>query len=115
LINVRLQAIGATEKPDHAEDPYHGEDAGPAAKGRRRMYIPESSAFQTVQIYDGHRLRYGNRIAGPALIETVTTAVFVSASYDCVVDRYGSFALYRKGREDLVQPCLPRAETESLA
>ena len=41
LINVRLQAIGATEKRDQAEEPYHGEDAGHAAKGRRRMYIPE--------------------------------------------------------------------------
>ena len=68
-----------------------------------------------VQTYDGHRLRHGNRIAGPALIETVTTAVFVSASYDCVVDRYGSFALYRKGREDLVERCLPRVAAEACA
>jgi N-methylhydantoinase A len=68
-----------------------------------------------VQIYDGHRLRHGNQIAGPVLIETVNTAVFVSASYDCVVDRYGSFVLYRKDREDLVQSCLARVEAEALA
>jgi N-methylhydantoinase A len=115
LINVRLQAIGVTEKRNHAEDPYHRADAGHAAKARRRMYIPESNTFQTVQTYDGHRLRHGNQIAGPALIEAVTTAVFVSASYDCVVDRYGSFVLYRKGREDLVQSCLAHVKAEALA
>jgi N-methylhydantoinase A len=115
LINVRLQAIGETEQRAQAEEAYHRDDAGHAAKTRRRMYIPETNAFQDVQTYDGHRLRHGNRIAGPALIETVTTAVFVSASYDCVVDRYGSFVLYRKGREDLVQSTLARVKAEALA
>jgi N-methylhydantoinase A len=38
------------------------------------------------------------------MIEQETTAIFVSAAYDCVVDALGSFAIYRKGREDLVQP-----------
>jgi len=115
LINVRLQAVGVTKKRDHAENPYHRSDASHATKLRRRMYIPETNTYQTAQIYDGHHLRHGNRIAGPALIETATTAVFVSASYDCVVDRYGSFVLYRKGREDLIQSCLGRVEAEILA
>jgi N-methylhydantoinase A len=115
LINVRLQAVGVTKKRDHAEIPYHRADASHATKLQRRIYIPETNTYQTAQIYDGHRLRHGNRIAGPALIETATTAVFVSASYDCVVDRYGSFVLYRKGREDLIQSCLGRVEAEILA
>jgi N-methylhydantoinase A len=57
-------------------------------------------------------MRFGNRIAGPAMIEQETTAIFISASYDCVVDSYGSFALYQKGREDLVGTCLEQ-ETET--
>ncbi len=115
LINVRLQAIGAIEKRAHPEERYHREDAGHALKGQRRLYIPETGSFQTARIYDGHRLRYGNRIDGPALIETVTTAIFVSAGFDCLVDRFGSFALYRKGREDLVADCRPRVKEKVLA
>ena len=115
IINVRVQAVGAIKQPAPPKDNYHREDPSHAQKGRRRLYIPETGAFETVPIYDGHRLRYGNRIVGPALIETVTTAVFVSAGFDCVVDRYGSFALYRKGREDLVAKCLPRVKAEALA
>ena len=43
-------------------------------------------------VYDGHRMRHGNRIAGPAMIEQVTTDVFVSRPYDCArATRYGTF------------------------
>jgi len=103
IINVRVQAIGRTARPRYREEAWGGEDVAHAQKGRRSMYIPETGSFQPVPVYDGHRLRYGNRIAGPAMIEEVTTAVFVSAGYDCAVDALGSFAVYRKGREDLVR------------
>jgi N-methylhydantoinase A len=115
LINVRLQAIGATEDAGHVEKPYHDESAAHAVKGRRAIYVPETDDFQEVSIYDGHLLRHGNQIQGPALIETVTTVVLISANFDCVVDCYGSFALYRRGREDLVQTYLRRTEVELLA
>ena len=115
LINVRLQAIAATDRRDHSEEAYHSSGATHAAKNPRRMYIPETGAFQPVPTYDGHRLRHGNRIEGPALIETVTTAIFVSASFDSVVDRYGSFVLYRKGRDGLVRSLLKREEAEAAA
>jgi len=102
LINVRLQAIGVTEKPDFQAQEFAGGDASPALKGERDMYIFSAKAFQPVPVYDGHSMRYGNRVPGPAMIEQVTTAILVSDAYDCVVDRYGSFALYEKGREDLL-------------
>jgi N-methylhydantoinase A len=40
------------------------------------------------------------------LIEQVNTTLFMSASFDCICDKYGSFAVYRKGREDLVASTL---------
>ena len=102
LINVRLQAIGITEKLDFREQEYAGEDASAALKGERDMYIFSEKAFRPVPVYDGHKMRFGNRVTGPAMIEQVTTAIFVSDVYDCVVDKYGSFAVYEKGREDLL-------------
>ncbi|HMK69344.1 MAG TPA: hydantoinase/oxoprolinase family protein [Xanthobacteraceae bacterium] len=106
IINVRLQAIGATERPNYALERYSGEDAQHALKGRRTIYVPESGSFKNATIYDGHRLCCGNLIEGPAVIETVTAAVFVSDSFDCLMDRHRSLVLYRKGREDLVRGCL---------
>jgi N-methylhydantoinase A len=114
LINVRLQAIGETEDSEHVEKSWHGASAEHALKGRRSVYVPETAKFQEVRIFDGHALRHGNRIAGPALIETVTTVVLISGQFDCVVDRYGSYTLYRKGREDIVRPYL-RQDSEVMA
>ncbi len=102
IINLRLQAVGVTDKPAYAEDDYSGADPAVALKGERAIYIPESGARETVPVYDGHKTRFGHRISGPAMIEQENTAILVSAAYDCVSDRYGSFALYLKGREDLV-------------
>lgn len=106
IINVRLQAIGATARPTYRRDERGSADASPARKGRRSMYVPERDAFAEVDIYDGHRMHCGQRLTGPALIEQQTTAIFVSDGFDCVVDEMGSFVLYAKGREDLVAKAL---------
>ncbi|PKO72279.1 MAG: 5-oxoprolinase [Betaproteobacteria bacterium HGW-Betaproteobacteria-14] len=106
IINVRVQAIGVTDKPAYREEAWAGTDAAHALKGQRAVYIPETKAFKEIPVYDGHRLRFGNRVDGPAMIEQETTAIFVSASYDCAVDALGSFVLFQKGREDLVQSCV---------
>ncbi len=108
IINVRVQSIGFTDKPSYREEAWAGADAAKAIKGRRSVYIPETKTFREVPVYDGHRMRHGNRIEGPAMIEQETTAIFVSDSFDCVVDALGSFALFRKGREDLVKSCLSK-------
>ena len=107
VINLRLQAMGITAKPEYREEAYAGTEPSAALKGERQIYVPERAAFEAVPIYDGHLTRFGHRIPGPALIEQVNTAIFLSASFDCVCDKYGSFAVYQKGREDLVSSALP--------
>jgi N-methylhydantoinase A len=109
LINLRVQAIGITAKPSYRKEGYGGSDASAACKGMRRIVVPESGCTESVPVYDGHKTRFGNRIAGPAVIEQVNTSILVTASYDCVCDEYGSFAVYLKGRADLVTPILAAA------
>ena len=106
IINIRVQALGATDKPDFAEMDRAAADPAAALKGRRQVHIPEDNEFRAVPIYDGHALEHGNMIVGPAMIEEETTAIFVSAGFDCVVDKFGSFAIYLKGRGDLVASTL---------
>jgi N-methylhydantoinase A len=111
MVNVRVQSIGITDKPEALGEPFDGADAAAAQKGKRSAYVFERQAFETIAVFDGHRLHHGNRIAGPALVEMVTTTAFIGAGYDAVTDRFGSLLMYRKGREDLVKTCL--AETAS--
>ncbi len=95
-----------TEKPAFEKDAFAGADPSSALKGEREIVVPETAERTPVAVYDGHATRFGHRIPGPAIIEQRNTSILVTASYDCVCDAYGSFALYRKGREDLVQSIL---------
>ncbi len=102
LVNVRLQAIGATRAPGHARAAAGDRDARATVKSVRAVYVPERDAYAPVPVHDGHRMRCGHVVSGPALIEQQTTAIFVSEAFDCTVDALGSFVLYAKGREDLL-------------
>jgi N-methylhydantoinase A len=115
IINVRLQAIGATDRPSVRSEAAGASDASAALKGRRSVYLPERDGFAEVPVYDGHRMHCGHRLEGPALVEQQTTAIFVSASFDCVVDALGSFVLFAKGREDLLDASLAHPQEEVTA
>ena len=115
LINMRLRALGITEKPAYRAEEYAGEDPQSALKGERRIYLPEQSELRSVPVYDGHRTSHGNRIAGPAIIEQVNTTLLLSSAFDCISDRYGSFAVYLKGREDLAGEALRETRAEQRA
>lgn len=101
LINVHVRAVGITEKPTFSEEPHVGGNADVAQKAERCMYVPEEGASKCVPVYDGHRTRHGHRITGPALIEQANTTLLLTASFDCLCDKYGSFVVHRKGEEDL--------------
>jgi len=106
LINVRVQAIGITEKPALAAQERVAADPSSALKEKRSAYIPGDRSFRTIPVYDGHQLTHGQHLTGPAIIEEITTAIFVGESFNCLVDKFGSFVLYQKGREDLVATSL---------
>jgi len=106
IINVRVQSVGEVAKPTFRTEKKLGADAAHAIKGERDIYIPEDKAFRRVKIYDGHKMVHGHHVEGPAMIEQVTTAIFVGGTFNCVIDKYGSFALYRKDRPDLVTELL---------
>jgi len=115
IINVRVQALGATDKPQLGEEPLVDSDPGAARKGSRSAYVPEHDAFRSVPVYDAHRLRNGNRIEGPAIVEAVTTTIVLSASYDGVCDAHGSIVLHAKERADLVRAPVTSVQASEAA
>ena len=96
LINLRLRVIGETVKPKfsfRSEKTVMLEDA---IKGYRSIYIPEEKKMKKVPIYDGDKPLTGSTIKGPCVIEKITTSVFLSNLYNCLVDQFGSFIVYNK-------------------
>jgi N-methylhydantoinase A len=100
LINMRLTLIGKTDKPKFLEEVNQGEDASGALKGKRQVYLPNKKEFDEVNIYDGFKLSCGNKIEGPAIVEQVNTTTFVSSEYNVICDRYGSYTMYLKSKEN---------------
>ncbi len=56
--------------------------------------------FQEVDVFDGSGLKYGNKVIGPAIIEQVHTTTFVTPEYNAIVDKYGSYTMYSKTKEE---------------
>jgi N-methylhydantoinase A len=101
MVSVRLSAVGETDKPPQVDEPRDGEDASHALKGRRAVFQPEAGDFRETPVYDGDRLRHGNRLEGPAIVEKVTTTIFVPAGFAVSVDALGGCVLEDRVMEEL--------------
>ena len=99
LINLRLTSTGKTIKPKFKKEEYDELDPSKALKKKRKVYLPLKGTFEEVPVYDGHKLRYGNRVEGPAVIEQVNTTTFVTPEYNILCDKYGSYTMYLKTKE----------------
>jgi len=103
LINIRLLSIGETVKPRFIEEDYDGEDPSGAFKKKRNAWLPLERRFEEVPVYDGAAIRYGNKVEGPAIIEQVNTTTFVTPEYSVLCDKYGSYTMYLKTKENEIK------------
>lgn len=103
VINLRLLSIGKTVKPGFMQEEYDGEDPAKAFKKKRKAWLPLKQVFEEVPVYDGAKLRYGNKLVGPALIEQVNTTTFVTPEYNVLCDKHGSYTMYLKTKEEEIK------------
>ncbi len=103
LINLRVVCVGKTKKPQFQRETYAGADPSWAHKGTRSVFLTNEKIFQEVDVYDGAKLRFGNQIIGPAIVEQVNTTAFVTPEYSLMVDAYGSYTMYLKSREKEIE------------
>jgi len=101
IINVRLRAIGVTEKPDSfarldTSVPVRNIDF--ALKSKRNVYIPEINDVEEIPVYDGDKLTEKYTVEGPAIIEQINTTIFLGKSYDCDSGIGGSFVVYNRDK-----------------
>ena len=101
IINVRLRAIGVTDKPNSfakmdESDPLKNPDF--AFKCQRNVYIPELNDFKEIPVFDGDKLTGKYTIEGPAIIEQINTTIFLGETYDCDTGIGGSFIVYNKNK-----------------
>jgi N-methylhydantoinase A len=96
VISIAVDAIGATVKPMLRTHPVEGPDASAARKSTRRAYFTGANpGYHDAAIYDYTRLKVGNVLSGPAIIETPFTTVVVPDRQSAEVDQYLNIVLRR--------------------
>jgi N-methylhydantoinase A len=94
IVNLRLTAIGGLSKPEIKEEADAGRDPRGALKEHRRIYM--DGKFVEVPIYERRKLKCGNGIKGPAIIEQLDSTTVLFEGYDAAVDRYRNLIIERE-------------------
>ena len=88
LVTFRVEATGLVPKASFTAESDAGPDASSALIGWRKMWLPEAGGFVDCPIYDRDRLRAGNRIAGPAIIEQMDATTVILSGMTARVEKY---------------------------
>jgi N-methylhydantoinase A len=64
-----------------------------ARRSARSIYWPDLGRFRSTPVFDGEQLAAGNRIPGPAIVETADTTVVVHPGRTLRVDALGNFEI----------------------
>ncbi|MBI2184332.1 MAG: hydantoinase/oxoprolinase family protein [Thaumarchaeota archaeon] len=89
----RVDILGRTWKPSLKKSEQTSSDLSKTKKGYREVYFEEEDRFLRTVIYDGHRLRNGNQIQGPAVVELMGNTIPVAPKSTLTVDPFLNFRL----------------------
>ena len=94
IVTFRCRASGVTRKPLlSTADMLDPEPAPEACRPSRSVYWASWGRRAETPIFEGARLAPGNRIEGPAVIDTEVTTVVVHPGQTLTVDSYGNFEI----------------------
>ncbi len=96
LVTLRLSAFGDLDRPPPPEIPRGGaRPRADALGGERRVRLRRTG--RRVPVYRRSRLRAGNRLPGPAIVDQMDATTLVLAGQEATVDRAGNLWIRREG------------------
>ena len=94
IVVCRLRAKALTPQPKLVvTKKLSGAVPKAALRRKRDIYWPDLGKKKSTPVYNGELLACGNRIAGPAIVETADTTVVVQPGSRLRVDALGNFEL----------------------
>ncbi len=94
LVNYRLTTKVIVPKPAVTNLPAQGENCDGAIKVRRRAYF---DGWRETPVYDREKLRPGNRLRGPAIIEQMDSTTVVHPEQEAHIDGFGNIIIEIRG------------------
>lgn len=86
IMGIALQGSAVVLTPVVSEKPFVSNDPGPAFKGEREVYFDGKNV--ATRIFDMDKVRVGNKIPGPAIIEGVDTNLVIPPDRKVTIDEY---------------------------
>ncbi len=94
IVVCRLRARALTPRPKLVRArTATGKIPSAALRGKRDIYWPDLKKRRATPVYDGERLAIGNRLRGPAIVETADTTVVVHPGRTLRLDPLGNFEI----------------------
>ncbi|WP_187829503.1 hydantoinase/oxoprolinase family protein [Labrys sp. KNU-23] len=95
VVNIESTLYGLIEKPNPPRLDGTG-SLEQALKDRRPAIFHRSGEATSTPVYDGSKLGVGVSVAGPAIIEEVTTTIVIEPGWTASLHESGSYLLTRK-------------------
>jgi N-methylhydantoinase A len=98
LTDLIVRGVGFISKPAFREYPLHEPQDIPqeAVVGEREVYFSETNAFEKVRVYKRERLKSGNLICGPTVIEEETSTIIVPPHWQAYIDKYRNVVISKE-------------------
>lgn len=96
LVNVGVTGLGLLERPRIPALAAGDGDATAALRADVEVWFPQSRGKLRCPVYVRERLRAGDLIAGPAIVEQYDSTTVVNPGWHGRVDQWGSLVLHRE-------------------
>jgi N-methylhydantoinase A len=93
LTNVRVEALGKSQRPEIRFEPPKGKPKS----GQRKIFEPVANAWMEAAVYQWRELPKNFTIFGPAIIEHPETSVFVAARQVAGLDENNNITIEQRG------------------
>lgn len=87
IMNLKLEMVVSMKKPNLPELTPQGKDASSALRTMRMVYSEEEKSSKETPVYDGTRIRCGNVLQGPCIIEEPATTIVVYNGQTAVLNK----------------------------
>jgi N-methylhydantoinase A len=91
VTKARVSAIGAIDPLPRLN--HEAAIEPPAPRQRRNVWIDARAGWRDTPVYEGHALRAGHRVAGPAIVDEQTTTLLIGADDRLLVDASGNYRI----------------------
>jgi N-methylhydantoinase A len=92
ILSLRSDLIGVRDSIKFRSHTFESEDPSAAFKEIRKVGFGEEG-FIAAKVYDGARVRPGNLISGPAIIEEPATTIVIYPGQEAMLDHYETYVI----------------------